>query len=309
MRLDFNVLWVEDQPAQVQAQVESIRRQMADEGFALAATICETVTDVVGKLTDNVFSDEIDLVLVDYELGGGQYGEDAIAKIRDAVRYKDVVFYSARADTNQLRELAFNNGLEGIYFCHRNDLVGEVVGVFESLIKKALDLDHIRGIVMGATSDIDQITREVLTLAHDKSSPEEQQKILEEMTALLDDKVPNLTKRIDKLKENASVPSILGAHLTFTANDGVRVLTRVLEQEKFSAQAGHRATVTKYINDVVPKRNILGHRVLSPQGKPGIAGESPTDVISFDDMKTLRKLLLDLREKFRDLQDSLGAAG
>lgn len=306
MRLDFNVLWVEDQPDLVRAQQDSIRRQMADEGFALATTMCQTVNEVENKLSASVFSDEVDLVLVDYELGGGQFGEDAIAKVRNAAKYKDIVFYSARADTNQLRETAFQNGLEGIYFCHRDDLILEVIGVFESLIKKALDLDHIRGIVMGATSDIDQITREALALAHDKSSAEQKKAILDEMMSLLDEKVPGLQTRIAKLKENASVQSILSAHLTFTANDGVRILTRVLEQETFSAQSGYRSSVTQYIQEVVPKRNILGHRVLSPEGKHAIAGDTATDFISFDDMKKLRKTLLELREQFRGLHGSLG---
>ena len=38
------------------------------------------------------------------------------------------------------------------------------MGVFDFLVKKVLDLDHTRGIVMGATSDIDFIVNECLVM-------------------------------------------------------------------------------------------------------------------------------------------------
>ena len=45
--------------------------------------------------------------------------------------------------------MASEAGIEGIYCAERENLPDEVIGVFESLIKKVLDLDHTRGIVMG----------------------------------------------------------------------------------------------------------------------------------------------------------------
>ena len=60
--------------------------------------------------------------------------------------------YSANNDAKELRKLAFEANLEGVYCASRVELVDEVLGVFDSLVKKVLDLDHTRGIVMGATS-------------------------------------------------------------------------------------------------------------------------------------------------------------
>jgi hypothetical protein len=105
----------------------------------------------------------VDLVLVDWDLGSNLHGEDAIEAIRDQVRYKDVVFYSAQRAPDELRRAAFEKELEGVYCASREQLVEEVMGVFESLVKKVLDLDHTRGIVMGATSEIDQMVSECLS--------------------------------------------------------------------------------------------------------------------------------------------------
>ena len=253
MRLDFNVLWVEDQADDVRETKEALSRRIASEGFQLQSTLCATVAEVEGRLADDVFTDEIDLVLVDWELGGGDRGQDAIEAIREKITHKDVVFYSSRTDTQELRRLAFDKQLGGLYFAHRDDLVDEVVGVFDSLVKRALDLDHIRGIVMGATSDIDQLVREALSYAHDRCDPGERERIVREMVGLLDAKVPDLEKRIAKLKNDPTIASLLQAHLTFSANDGLRVLKGILELEAFSSQAAHRDAVRQYIQDVEVK--------------------------------------------------------
>lgn len=305
MRLDFNVLWVEDQPSEVRPQIDGIQRRMAEEGFLFKPTICENISKVSAKLADHLFSDEVDLIMVDWELGGGEQGQDAIEKVRETIRYKDIVFYSARADIKELHNLAHQKGQEGIYFCRRADLVNEVIGVFDSLIKKALDLDHIRGIVMGATSDIDHLAREMLLAAHAKSSETDKAGILAEMIERLDNKISDLSKSIDKLKESPSVEAILAAHHAFTANDGLRILARLLETDSFADHGAYRADVTEYITSVVPKRNILGHKVLTPEGIVVVAGATAGETISFAEMKELRRALLQLRERFKELHTAL----
>src|SRR5260370_38368633 len=130
MRLDFNVLWVEDQPDLVESTARSIARQMAEEGFQFSPIPCQSIGEVENLIADDVFTDEIDLILVDWELGAATHGDGAIAIIRneDRFRYKDIIFYSALKPAGELRELASANGLEGI-FCaaSRQDLVVEVI--------------------------------------------------------------------------------------------------------------------------------------------------------------------------------------
>jgi len=305
MRLDFNVLWVEDQPGGVAAQGKAIGRNMAEEGFEFKPTMCTGLDEVQHRLSDDLFTDEVDLILVDWDLGKGVEGQTVITGIRERIPYKDVVFYSAVTDTKKLKEASFGEGHEGVYFVHRNDLVDEVTNLFKSVVKKVLDLDHTRGIVMGATSDVDQMARECLMLAHDLLDEAGRADILKEMVAILNDKVPNLEKRVKKLTQEPTVAGLLEAHLTFTANDGLRVLTRVLGYDTLKAHAGHGAKIKLYIEKVVPKRNILGHKVLSPEGKAGIAG-MPGETISLDELRALRRLLLDLRQSFRDLHTALG---
>lgn len=306
MRLDFNVLWVDDQPRAIDAQITPIKRRMQEEGFEFKPVICRSLDEVMSKLGQGVFNDEIDLILADWDLGGGTHGQDAIAVIRDAIPYKDVVFYSAATSAVDLRRLAFDNELEGIFCATRDGLVGEVLGVFESLVKKVLDLDHTRGIVMGATSDIDHMVHECLVAVHGKLQDADQNAMVQEALGIIEGRFTELRTKLDGLKQAAKMADLFDEHMIFTANDRLRVLARALESDHFKVHARVRDSVVKYQQEVVPKRNTLGHKVLLPDGKPeGIAMVGGA-VIKLSDMRDLRKLILQLRSDFRALHGLLG---
>jgi hypothetical protein len=229
MRLDFNVLWVEDQPREVEAQAKRIAREMADEGFFFNPIYCQSLDDVKELIAEDNFTDEVDLILVDWDLGSGTHGEDVIAEIRteERFRYKDIVFYSARAA--ELSELTARNRLEGV-FCaaSREDLVDEVIGLFESLIKKVLDITHARGIVMGATSDIDYLVLQCLETMHGKLDKAGQDKMLQEILERITDRLAGFTKKAGKLQAALTLSEALAPPSTeiFTSNDRLRILRR-----------------------------------------------------------------------------------
>lgn len=301
MRLDFNVLWVDDQPDRVGAQVIRIEKQMETEGFRFNSTACKSMNEVQALVTDNVFTDEIDLVLVDWDLGNNLQGQDVIALIRETVTYKDIVFYSAQTPAETLRQLAFEKGLEGVYCASREELVDEVLGVFESLVKKVLDLDHTRGIVMGATSDIDQMVNECLVVMHSKLEAADKDEMLKAALGYVDQRIKGLLKTAEKLKQVTSFEELTSAHMILTANDRLRMLGGALKTKTFEIHKEYRESVVKYQNDTVPKRNELGHLVLVPEGKPKEVVTSDGKTVSVEEMRELRRLILGLRTDFRKL--------
>jgi hypothetical protein len=305
MRLDFNVLWVDDQPDRVDAQIKAIAKEMEVHGFEFRPKLCTSVDEVRELVTDDVFTDEVDLILVDWDLGGNVQGQTAIAAIREQIQYKDVVFYSANNSADELRRLAFDGRLEGIYCVTRQDLVDEVVGVFESLVKKVLDLDHVRGIVMGATSDIDQMVHDCLTHVHKVADAAGQAQLLSEALKRVEKKRKDLSKTIEKLRKANGFPEILEVHAVFTANDRLRMLTGLLNSDTLKAHQDYRPAVVAYMEEVVQDRNILGHQVLTPEGKPISVTDNKGQQISLEQTRALRRRLLDLRSKFRDLLRAL----
>ena len=309
MRLDFNVLWVDDQPDRVAAQIDAITKRMQAEGFLFNPTLCQSVDDVKTVITADVFTDEVDLILVDWDLGGGVVGQDAIAEIRASVQYKDVVFYSAQTTPVALRKLAFDKGLEGVYCANREHLVEEVMGVFESLVKKVLDLDHTRGIVMGATSDIDHIVNECLVLIHEKSDAAGKAGLLKEAQGYVEKRVTDLTEKARGLAKATTVVELFEAHMILTANDRLRMLGGALKGGAFAAHKEYRQKVVDYQQDVVPDRNRLGHMVLVPEGKPLAVIDSKGQQVTVEGTRELRRLILGLRTDFRNLLVALQAQG
>lgn len=305
MRLDFNVLWVDDQPKSVADAIPLIAPQMEDQGFLFNPTVCSSMADVDKFVNENVFIDEIDLILVDWDLGGGVHGQDAIASVREKLLFKDIIFYSGQTAPRALQELAFQNELEGIYCTSRDGLPDEVIGVFESLIKKVLDLDHTRGIVMGATSDIDFMVNECLVHIHGGLDEAGQKQMLDEALAHIAEKIKKFGEDAAKLQGATSMATLFEAHMIFTAYDRLRFLSRALKGEKWKEHAPARDAVVKYMGKVVPDRNLLGHAILLPQGKPQLVVDGAGKQVTLDEMRDLRRLILSLRSEFRTLLDRL----
>jgi hypothetical protein len=303
VRLDFNVLWVDDQPSAVRAQSTRIKNRMLEEGFNFNPTPCKTIDEVKSQIAEEVFRDEVDLILVDWDLGGEVRGQDVIESIREVAPYKDVVFYSARTPVTQLRRKAFDRELEGIFCASREDLVEEVLGFFESFVKKVLDLDQTRGIVMGATSDIDHMIQ--LCLLHIEAQRDNNGKmeILKQALKRVKDRVKDFTKDGNKLEKATSIELILQKHHMFTAYDRLRLLHSLLEKDEIHSPSAQK--INDYIQKVLPDRNILGHMVLAPEGKPQADMTSIGKKVHPQDMRSLRKMLLDFRELFRSLADAL----
>ena len=304
MRLDFNALWVEDQPNAVNAQIERIKTQMENEGFNFNPTMCTTMTEVESLITGDVFMDEIDLILVDWDLGSGVHGQDIIERIREVVQYKDIIFYSSHT-TADLRRMAYEKELEGVYCASRQDLIDEVVAVFESLVKKVLDLDHTRGIVMGATSDIDYLVNTCLTIAHARLDEEGKAKFIANALERISDKIKDLNKRGKKIMGTPNLEAIFKAHMLFSSDNRLRLLASILEMKEFESYKDAKDTIKSYRDNVAPKRNQLGHMVLAPEGRPQSIETTEGTQVTLEEMRDLRKLILILREDFRTLADSL----
>ena len=179
--------------------------------------------------------------------------------------------------------------MEGIYCAERENLPDEVIGVFELLIKKVLDLDHTRGIVMGATSDIDNTVNECLVAIHDKLDGTGQAAMVKHALEFIEKRIASLTKKAGELKADGSMASLFEAHMVFTAYDRLHVLSRALKQKEFDEQVDARKSVHAYMEKVVPDRNILGHGGPSPEGKPTAVVDASGKQISLDETRDLRR--------------------
>ncbi|MGQ5369589.1 hypothetical protein ACULLZ_01660 [Xanthomonas arboricola pv. corylina] len=166
-----------------------------------------------------------------------------------------------------------------------------------------LDLDHTRGIVMGATSDIDHMIHSCLIHIEEKLDDAGKKALVDLAIERVQERVKDIAKKGEKLGAATNIATVLEAHMIFGANDRLRMLRRLLEADAAHAQSV--ATIRSYMDNVVPDRNVLGHMVLAPKGRPQAVVNIEGKQINLDDMRTLRKTILGLREDFRVLMDAL----
>ena len=129
--------------------------------------------------------------------------------------------------------------------------------------------------------------------------------LVEQAMVRVQERVEDIARQGKRLGTATNVATILEAHMVFGASDRLRMLLRLLESDAIHAQSAD--TIRCYLEKVVPDRNVLGHMVLAPEGRPQSVVNIEGREISLDNMRALRKTILGLREDFRTLVDALKA--
>lgn len=299
MRLDFNILWVEDQKDNVQAQRERVEMLLEQQGFRLQVKFASSISEAKGYLADDIYGDHIDLILMDYDFGEGEKGDVGLKEVRNIFPYKDIIFYSAQAQ--DLTSKTAN--ISGVFCSTRSDLPDTVDGVFETLVKKVLDIDHSRGIVMGATSDIDQCVNDCLVAIFDKCSPEEREAILGKKEKRLKEICENFEKGVEEIKAVSHISELFCLHHIYTSNDRLRLLKYILEMT--DKDKSTIDSTVEYITNIVPKRSILAHVHVKEDGFSRKLFDGKGNELTSEQMKELRMGLLKYQKFFEDLSISL----
>lgn len=300
MRLDFRILWIDDQPRHVESFAEGIGRRLKESGFQLTKLTAKSLNDVEDMVNDHIQNDCIDLVLVDYDLGDGKGGELALARVRELFPYKDIVFYSA-LDTERLRKIAYDEKIDGVFFSTRLSLVDDTAKLVDSQLRKILDLDHMRGIVMAATSDIDFMVEESLKCVYDKLSGPDQEALRNKLLVHANKKLERYKSDVEKLEKKSNIEAFVKLRHVYTAHDKLEVLLRELESWADSAGSAYLEKGLVYQKDVVPRRNKLAHSMLKidPVGKQYLVGVE--EDITADGMRDLRRDLIEHRSNIEHI--------
>jgi len=300
MRLDFNVLWVEDQPANVTDQKDRISYLIRKQGFRLYVVFAESVDEAEKYLADDIYGDHIDLILMDYDLGEGKEdGMEGLKKVRKRFPYKDIIFYSANQNFREIKEKA-RKEIEGLFISQRTDLPDVVAGVFESLIKKVLDIDHSRGIVMGATSDIDNmIFHKICEIFNSPTDKGKQVDIIKEIIKSVGKKRKEFEKDIQKINKIKSVEDIKKYHRIYTSVDCFCLFKKLIKNSE--QYKNNEDKFIFYHHNIMPQRNDLAHMTVEKKGFTCTFLNRKGEKITSEDMTKLRTALLD----FQDLLDKI----
>jgi DNA-binding NarL/FixJ family response regulator len=301
VRLDFRILWIDDQPKHVESFREGIDNKIRPLGFALEVQGVSKLSEVEDIIEQHVHDDGIDLVMVDYDLGtkAGDGGQEALTTIRASFPHKDIMFYSA-ADTDKLREIAFNAKVDGVHFSTRFSLVDDTSSYIENMLRKVMDIDHMRGIVMAATSDIDWLVERTLVAVNDSLLAEESAKMAAELGAVVQKKLEKNKETLAKALEKGGLEPLLKLKHLVTAHDRLEYLVKTMKAVAEGSENSKLDLAVKYKDEVVQRRNKLAH-VVSRRVDGKQVFEGPNGEITAQDMTELRCDLLKHRANFNDV--------
>lgn len=206
MKITYSVLWFDDvdeyfESLDFSPLEDTIRSWGFDPKFTL-------VTDPEEFMKYEPFH-EFDLIVVDYNLEEyDKYGEEFIKKIRDHDVYTEVVFYSANP-ASELWDAVRKQELEGVFIASRPSVLTKIEKVAEQSVRKMLDLENVRGIVMAEVGNIDVQLDNIINKAYGEITPEQQQKIFDRYIGKIASQHQDNIDVVTNLDDSTSIAPLL----------------------------------------------------------------------------------------------------
>ncbi|AFY21381.1 hypothetical protein [Pseudomonas sp. UW4] len=273
MHLEYRILWFEDQIANIKPYQDNIRNAISRLGFNPKIETREVVTGAGDPLADLPLSRDVDLVMMDWKLGGGFDGAKLAKRLKVYYRDTDMVFYSSESAAT-LRRLIFDQDIDGVFCFHRTNLSDRTIGLVQSQLRKMLDLNHMRGIVMAATSDLDQAMIECLEKIQPLISAEDKDAFVKGIGTKISESLRSKANEIDRLMERGRLDKLLkepsfGAalRLSILQDEIAKIADRISEVHLLERLALYRDEVIGPRNDFAHRRAVLANDQLVLEGR------------------------------------------
>lgn len=159
MRLQYSVLWVDDQKEKFEKLKydQQIKEFIESLFFGAHLTFVETVTEAINAVRKRKF----DVIFSDCNIGEDEKGDEFIKKIREYNVNTEVLFYSAQEEVKALNvdRISFFNIPERSGY---QELLTRMKNLILLTIEKLQDLTNLRGLVMAEVSDLDSMMIDII---------------------------------------------------------------------------------------------------------------------------------------------------
>ncbi len=167
-----------------------------------------------------------------------------------------MVFYSSDPSVDLYGELA-KQRVPGVFVSARQDLDDALKGLADTVIGKAVDLNHMRGIAMAEVAEMDMLMEEVLAQVFSSVDEKLRNKASETLTKLLDDFRKELEKLQELVGEGQILDVVTNARL-FSSMHKYKAINRVTKGLVKKPTAAIEILKT-YEADILRNRNTLAH--------------------------------------------------
>jgi DNA-binding response OmpR family regulator len=301
MKLDYNILWFEDNTTWYNSITPFLKEILEENGFQLKVKRRVNQNELELLIED----DKWDLILVDYNLSDGETGDDIIQMIRDTL-FTDIIFYSQRGG-DEVRKEVMSKGIDGIFCAGRSrpEFLRKVERVINTTIKKATDINPLRGLVMAETSEIDDLMREILITFMGNTKYHKRTELLNYICKTITNSLKSSQKQLEKLCKAGNTEQLISLPF-FDSSKKIRAIEKMIKfinEEKLNEFQG---IATNYYDDIGLKRNLLAHvsEDIIDGNRVLVSHVPNTEPIAFD-AESCKKMRTDIRsykESFENIK-------
>lgn len=295
MKLEYRILWFEDDHESVQDVIEALRGLLRKQGFVLVCDWGEcnaaAMTGAVERLQNY---NPYDLMVFDYDLGSGLTGEELAQTLRTKI-WTEILYYSANRISDELSRGMNARKVEGVFCAVRQNLEERIWGLVESQIKRICDLNNMRGIVLDSMSSVDTAIRTLFSKTYANMSPE--------IKSFVSDKLEKkVRERVDSAKgfaDGLSVETVMTSIFDYRHVDFQMVRQRLSHtHECFKDTAP-----MKGLQDL---RNKLAHQPSRFNAQDNVIElidqhTGTVEKFTYDRFREIREQLLIVRDELREL--------
>ena len=294
MKINYCVLWFDDQLGNIEGYKRTLRRILSSQGFQLNVDAKDTISpEIISDLKERLsIYNPYDLILFDHDMGHDKTGASIAAELRTAV-FTDMVYYSATNPT-VLRKSLYDNQVDGVFIAQRDSFEDDMRGIISDHIKRICDLNNMRGLVLDFMSDIDVKLRAAL-LKEIQDSPDKGA-FQKEITKLLVKKQDGVKKAISELTED-SLYGFVNNCFSYADFNLIRSCLVHFHKDQF-------VNFSKTLDAMQDLRNALAHQpyLINPKNnRVSIRIKNNTNEFDFDSFVKIRKTLLELMNEIEKL--------
>lgn len=295
MNLNYSILWFDDSEEYCNAlDLDPLREKIESWGLKPVINFVNSAED----FERNQPYENFDLIVMDFNLDNHGFGSEFISQVREKRIYTEVIFYSAEPSERLWAALA-EKELEGVFIGNRTTVLTKIEVVAHQSLKKVLDIENMRGIVMAEVGDIDHTLEEILTKGMEKVPEAGQRKIYE---SFYDDIMKSARKRVDAIEAFIKNPTV---KLLLELCDSSKRWENYKRLAKLEKTYSHES-MGDYQDEVLKPRNFLAHgRPIACEGgqKFAFGGKE----YFFDERVSvqLRILIRKYRDQFAKIRDRI----
>ncbi len=292
MKLEYKILWFEDQFSEVEGDAERLKSLIREYGFKPIFDQRDKISEEeIGVLALSLEEhNPYDLIIFDYDLGGDSAnGLNIAAHLRNKI-YTDMIFYSGQVPKT-LRKYLFDNEVDGVFIVHRDVFYDDIEPIIEDHIKKLSDLNNIRGVVMAVTSEIDQNIRDLLVeKVNSQLNDEQKSQLLTKTKKKLQD---SLKSRLKKVEQIDTIEKLTDSFTNYNIFDFNRVRLTYLSTSEKESQEQVIFSDGSNLHQVINERNKLAHeKAVIDDGRLTLKLKSGDEQYNQEKFTQIRNLLL-----------------